>query len=61
MIALAAFLGSLVGGMGGFGGSIIFFTVLTPVVGAKSVISLIALNAICADLFRVLVYCGTIA
>ena len=61
MIALAASLGSLVGGMGGFGGSFIFVIVLKPVVGAKSVISLIVVYAICANLFRVLVYCSTIA
>lgn len=59
MIALAAFLGSLVSGMGGFGGS--FIIVLTPVVGAKPVIPLIAVYAICANFSRVLVYYHTIA
>lgn len=61
MIALAAFLGSLVSGMGGFGGSFIIVIVLTPVVGAKAVIPLIAVYAICANLSRVLVYYRTIA
>ena len=61
MISLAAFLGSLVSGMGGFGGSFIIVIVLTPVVGAKSVIPLIAVYAICANLSRVLVYHRTIA
>jgi len=61
MIALAAFLGSLVSGMGGFGGSFIIVIVLTPFVGAKAVIPLIAVYAICANLSRVLVYYRTIA
>ena len=61
MISLAAFLGSLVSGMGGFGGSFIIVIVLTPVVGAKSVIPLIAVYAICANLSRVLVYHRTLA
>jgi len=61
MIAVAAFLGSLVSGLGGFGGSFIIVIVLTPVVGAKSVIPLISVYAVCANLSRVLVYHGTIA
>ncbi len=61
MIAVAAFFGSLVSGLGGFGGSFIIVIVLTPVVGAKSVIPLISVYAICANLSRVLVYRKTVA
>lgn len=61
MIAAAAFAGALVSGLGGFGGSFIIVIVLTPVVGAKAVIPLIAVYAICANLSRVLIYWRTIA
>lgn len=61
MIAVASFLGALVSGLGGFGGSFIIVIVLTPVVGAKAVIPLIAVYAICANLSRVWVYRRTIA
>lgn len=61
MIAVAAFAGALVSGLGGFGGSFIIVIVLTPVVGAKAVIPLIAVYAICANLSRVYIYRQTIA
>ncbi len=61
MIAVAAFLGSLVSGLGGFGGSFIIVIVLTPIVGAKAVIPLISVYAICANLSRVVVYRKTVA
>lgn len=61
MIALAAFLGSLVSGLGGFGGSFVIVIVLTPVVGAKAVIPLIAVYAVCANLSRLAIYRRTIA
>ncbi len=61
MTAVAAFAGSLISGLGGFGGSFIIVIVMTPVVGAKSVIPLIAVYAICANISRVLIYRKTIA
>lgn len=61
MIAAAAFAGALVSGLGGFGGSFIIVIVLTPVVGAKAVIPLIAVYAICANISRVFIYWRTIA
>ena len=61
MTALAAFLGSLISGLGGFGGSFIIVIVMTPVVGAKAVIPLIAVYAICANLSRVFIYRRTVA
>jgi len=60
MTALAAFIGSLISGLGGFGGSFIIVIVMTPVVGAKSVIPLIAVYAICANLSRVFIYRRTV-
>lgn len=61
MIAAAAFAGALISGLGGFGGSFIIVIVLTPVVGPKAVIPLIAVYAICANLSRVYFYWRTIA
>ena len=61
MIAAAAFAGALVSGLGGFGGSFIIVIVLTPVVGPKAVIPLIAVYAICANLSRIYFYWRTIA
>ena len=61
MIAAAAFAGAIVSGLGGFGGSFIIVVVLTPVVGPKAVIPLIAVYAICANLTRVYFYWRTIA
>jgi uncharacterized membrane protein YfcA len=61
MIAIAAFAASLVSGLGGFGGSFILVIALTPVVGAKSVIPLIAVYAICANISRVYIYRQSIA
>ena len=61
MIAFAAFAASLVSGLGGFGGSFIIVIVMTPVVGAKAVIPLIAVYAICANVSRVFIYRETIA
>ena len=60
-IAIAAFVASLISGLGGFGGSFIIVIVMTPVVGAKAVIPLIAVYAICANLSRVYVYRKTVA
>lgn len=60
-IALAAFVAALISGLGGFGGSFIIVIALTPVVGAKSTIPLIAVYAICANLSRVYIYRRTIA
>jgi len=61
MIAAAAFTGAIVSGLGGFGGSFIIVVMLTPVVGPKAVIPLIAVYAICANLSRVYFYWRTIA
>lgn len=61
MTAFAAFLGSLISGLGGFGGSFIIVIVMTPVVGAKAVIPLIAVYAICANLSRVFICRQTVA
>ncbi|MEM8947909.1 MAG: TSUP family transporter [Pseudomonadota bacterium] len=61
MIALAAFAGSLVSGLGGFGGGFIIVIVLTPVVGAKAVVPLIAVYAICGNISRAFIYRKTVA
>jgi len=53
---LAAFLASLVSGLGGFGGGFIIVLFLAPVVGPKAVIPLVAVYAICGNISRILVY-----
>ncbi len=61
MTALAAFVASLISGLGGFGGAFIIVIVMTPVVGAKAVVPLIGVYAVCGNLARVFVYGKTIA
>jgi uncharacterized membrane protein YfcA len=61
LIALAAFVAALISGLGGFGGSFIIVIALTPVVGAKSVIPLIAIYAVCANVSRAWIYRRTVA
>lgn len=61
MIAAASFAGALVSGLGGVGGTFIIVIVLTPLVGPKAVIPLIAVYAICSNLSRVYFYWRTIA
>lgn len=61
MITAAAFIGALVSGIGGFGGSFIIVILLTPITGPKAVIPLIAVYATCANLSRVYFYWRTIA
>ena len=53
---LAAFLASLVSGLGGFGGGFIIVLFLAPVVGPKAVIPLVAAYAIFGNISRILVY-----
>ncbi len=50
MIVIAALVGSLVSGPGGFGGYFIVVIALTPVVGAKAMIPSIMVCAVCANL-----------
>ncbi len=59
-IALASFCAAFVSGLGGFGGGFIIILALSPIVGAKAVIPLIAVYAVCANLSRVVVYRKTI-
>ena len=61
LVAFAAFGAALVSGLGGFGGAFILVIALTPVVGAKTVIPLIAVYAICNNLSRVYIYRKSIA
>lgn len=61
MIALAALAGSLVSGLGGFGGGFVIVIVLTPIVGAKAVVPLIGVYAICGNISRVFIYRRTVA
>jgi len=53
---LAAFLASLVSGLGGFGGGFIIVLFLAPVVGPKAVIPIVAAYAIFGNISRILVY-----
>ena len=60
LLAVAAFASSLVSGLGGFGGAFILVLVLTPIVGAKSVVPLISIFAVFNNLSRLYIYRRTI-
>jgi len=55
-VGVAAFVASVVSGFGGFGGSYILLIALTPIVGVKAVIPLIAVFAVCGNLSRLVIY-----
>ena len=57
----AAFGASLISGLGGFGGGFLIVIAMTPIVGAKSVIPLLSVFAICANISRVVIYWRTVA
>ena len=61
LIAVAAFFAALISGLGGFGGGFIVVIALTPVVGARAVIPLIAVYAIFNNLSRMYIYRKPIA
>lgn len=61
LIALATFFASLVSGLGGFGGGFIIAVVMTPIVGAKSLVPLMSVFALFSNFSRVLAYRHTIA
>lgn len=60
IIVGAAFLSAFVSGVGGFGGSFILAIVLTPLIGPKAVVPLIAVYALCANIGRLYFYRRTI-
>ena len=53
---LAAFLASIVSGLGGFGGGFIIVLFLTPVVGPKAVLPLVAAFSIFGNVSRMFFY-----
>lgn len=60
VIVSAAFVSAFVSGVGGFGGSFILAIVLTPLIGPKAVVPLIAVYALCANIGRLYFYRRTI-
>ena len=60
LIAVAAFVSALVSGLGGFGGAFIIIVALTPIVGPKAVVPLIAVYAVCGNASRIIIYRKTI-
>ncbi len=60
LLTVAAFASSIVSGLGGFGGAFILVIVLTPIVGAKSVVPLISIFAVFNNLSRLYIYRQTI-
>ena len=60
LIVGAAFVSSLISGVGGFGGAFLIVAVLTPVIGPKAVIALISVFAFCANISRIAIYRKTI-
>ncbi len=60
LVPLVAFVSSIISGLGGFGGGFVIVIALAPVVGAKSVVPLIAVYATCANISRIVIYRKTI-
>jgi uncharacterized membrane protein YfcA len=60
LIAAAAFVSSFVSGIDGFGGGFLIVLVLTPIVGVKAVVPLIAVFAVVSNISRVIIYFRTI-
>lgn len=60
LVVSAAFVSAFVSGVGGFGGSFILAIVLTPLIGPKAVVPLIAVYALCANIGRLFFYRKTI-
>lgn len=56
MLMLATLLASIVSGLGGFGGGFVIAIAVTPIVGAKGLLPLLAVFAFCSNISRVLVY-----
>lgn len=56
LIVGAAFASAFVSGVAGFGGSFLLAIVLTPIVGPKAVVPLIAVYALCANIGRLYFY-----
>ncbi len=59
-IFASAFVASFLGGIGGVGGAFIIALVLTPIIGVKALVPLIAVFAFAANLSRVCFYFRTI-
>ena len=56
LIAAAAFASSFVSGIGGFGGGFLIVLVLTPIVGVKAVVPLIAVFSVASNMSRFIIY-----
>lgn len=56
MLMVATLLASVVSGLGGFGGGFVIAIAITPIVGAKGLLPLLAVFAFCSNISRVLVY-----
>lgn len=60
LVVAATLLASVISGIGGFGGGFIIVIVMTPIVGAKAVVPLLSVFAICGNLSRLVIYRRTI-
>lgn len=56
LIGMTAFVASVINGLGGFGGGFLVIFAMTPIVGVKSVIPLMAVFALVSNFSRVLYY-----
>lgn len=56
LVMAAVFASSLVSGLGGFGGGFVYVMAMTPIVGPKAVIPILAVYAFCSNISRVIVY-----
>ena len=60
LLAGAAFLASLISGLGGFGGAFVLVIALTPVVGAKAVVPIVSVFAVFSNISRLYIYRATV-
>lgn len=56
LISFAALVAAIISGLGGFGGGFIVVIILTPIIGAKAVIPLLSVYALCSNISRVYIY-----
>ncbi len=60
LVIAVVFISSIISGFGGFGGAIVIIIVLTPILGAKAVVPLISVFAVCSNISRIIIYRKTI-
>ena len=60
LLAAAAFIASMISGLGGFGGALVLVIALTPVIGPKAVVPVVSVFAVFTNIARLFVYRETV-